>query len=138
MNNHFMKLNKATNKIHLSNDFPFIESYSININRERVRMKNNQYNFEGLWFEIYKKILKLNDGLGDKGLDKGQLREVATTIFIAQSHKGVVRPYNFSRFQKEVLKMTAPAKDKALQQAIIESIGDLTGNGKTTDVYSGR
>ena len=99
-------------------------------------MSNYQHNFEGLWFEIYKKILKLNDGLGDKGLDKGQLREVATTIFIAQSNKGIVRPYNFSRFQREILKMTAPAKDKALQQAIIESIGDLTGNGKTTELYS--
>ena len=101
-------------------------------------MSNYQHNFEGLWFEIYKKILKLNDGLGDKGLDKGQLREVATTIFIAQSNKGIVRPYNFSRFKKEVLKMTAPAKDKALQQAIIESISDLTRNGKTTEVYSGQ
>ena len=99
-------------------------------------MKNNHYNFEGLWFEIYKKILKLNEGLGDKGLDKGQLREVATTIFIAQSNKGIVRPYNFSRFQKEVLKMAAPAKDRALQQAIIESISGLTGNGNATEVYS--
>jgi len=101
-------------------------------------MKNNQYNFEGLWFDIYKKILKLNGELGDKGLDKGQLREVATTIFIAQSNKGIVRPYNFSKFQKEILKMIVPAKDKALQQAIRDSISDLTGNGKTADVYSGQ
>ena len=99
-------------------------------------MSTYRHDFEGLWFEIYKKILKLNDGLGDKGIDKGQLREVATTIFIAQSNKGIVRPYNFSRFQREVLKLTAPAKDKALQQAIIESISDLTGNDKTTELYS--
>ena len=71
MNNHFMKLHKSANKIHLSNDFPFKLIYSININPERVRMKNNQHNFEGLWFEIYKKILKLNDGLGDKRLIRG-------------------------------------------------------------------
>ena len=101
-------------------------------------MSTYRHDFEGLWFEIYKKILKLNDGLGDKGLDRGQLREVATTIFIAQSNKGIVRPYNFSRFQREVLKMTAPAKDRALQQAIIESISDLTGNGKAKEVYSGQ
>ena len=138
MNIYFMKLHYSANKIDLLNVFPFIESYSLNINRERVRMKNNHYNFEGLWFEIYKKILKLNDGLGDKGLDKGQLREVATTIFIAQSNKGIVRPYNFSRFQREILKMTAPAKDRALQRAIIESISDLTGNGNATEVYSGQ
>jgi len=98
-------------------------------------MKNNQHNFEGLWFEIYKKILKLNEGLGDKGLDKGQLREVATTIFIAKSNKGLVRPYNFSKFQMEVLKMTALAKDKALQQAIKDGIRGLLGNGKTTGAY---
>ncbi|TFB13951.1 hypothetical protein E3V33_00130 [Candidatus Marinimicrobia bacterium MT.SAG.4] len=133
-----MKLHYSANKINLSNVFPIIESYSLNINQERVRMKNNHFNFEGLWFEIYKKILKLNEELGDIGLDKGQLREVATTIFIAQSNKGIVRPYNFSRFQREVLKLTAPAKDKALQQAIIESISDLTGNGKTTELYSGQ
>ena len=138
MNVQQIKLHYSASKIQLSNVFPIIESYSLNINRERVRMKNNHYNFEGLWFEIYKKILKLNDGLGDKRLDKGQLREVATTIFIAQSNKGIVRPYNFSRFQREVLKLTAPAKDRALQQAIIESISDLTGNGKTKEVYSGQ
>ena len=98
-------------------------------------MKNNQYDFEGHLFEIYGKILKLNEDLGDKGLDKGQLREVATTIFIAKSNKGIVRPYNFSKFQMEVLKMTASAKEKALQGAIKDSIARLIGNGKTTDAY---
>lgn len=98
-------------------------------------MKNNQYNFEGLWFEIYSKILKLNEGLGDKRLDKGQLREVATTIFIAKSNKGIIRPYNFSNFQMEVIKITALVKDRALQQAIKESIIGLIGNGKKENVY---
>ncbi len=98
-------------------------------------MQNNQYNFEGVWFEIYRKILKLNEGLGDKGLDKGQLREVATTIFIAKSNKGIVRPYNFSKFQMEILKITALVKDRALQQAISESIIGLIGNGKKENIY---
>lgn len=93
-------------------------------------MRENRHNFEGLWFEIYKNVLTLNSGLRARGLDKGQLREVATTIFIAQTSKGLVRPYNFSRFQMELLKMTALAKDKELQKAIKESISSLLGNGK--------
>ena len=93
-------------------------------------MSEFRHNFEGLWFEIYKKVLSLNNGLRARGLDKGQLREVATTIFIAQTNKGIVRPYNFSKFQMELLKMTAPVKDKRVQQAIKEGISTLVGNGK--------
>jgi len=93
-------------------------------------MREVRHNFEGLWFEIYRNILTLNKGLRARGLDKGQLREVATTIFIAQTNKGIVRPYNFSKFQMEILKMTAPVKDKTVQKAIKESIFTLIGNGK--------
>ena len=98
-------------------------------------MSSYQHNFEGVWFEIYERILILNEELGDKGLDKGQLREVATTIFIAKSNKGIVKPYNFSKFQREILKMTAQAKDRSLQQAIKESIAGLLGNGKKSNAY---
>ena len=98
-------------------------------------MSNYQHNFEGLWFEIYEKILNLNEELGAKGLDKGQLREVATTIFIAKSNKGIVRPYNFSKFQMEVIKMTALVKDRVLQQAIKKSITGFMGNGNKRDAY---
>ena len=83
-------------------------------------MREIRHNFEGLWFEIYKKVFTLNNGLRARGLDKGQLREVATTIFIAQTNKGIVRPYNFSKFQMELLKLTALVKDKRVQQAIKE------------------
>ena len=93
-------------------------------------MREIRHNFEGLWFEIYKKVLTLNKGLRARGLDKGQLREVTTTIFIAQTNKGIVRPYNFSKFQMELLKLTAPVKDKRVQKAIKESISALIGNGK--------
>ena len=100
-------------------------------------MSEFRHNFEGLWFEIYKKVLTLNNGLRARGLDKGQLREVATTIFIAQTNKGIVRPYNFSRFQMELLKLTAPVKDKRVQQAIKESISTFVGNGKRESVAQG-
>lgn len=93
-------------------------------------MREIRHNFEGLWFEIYRNILTLNKGLRARGLDKGQLREVATTIFIAQTNKGIVRPYNFSKFQMEILKMTALAKDKEVQKAIKDSVSTLIGNGQ--------
>ena len=97
-------------------------------------MHEIRHNFEGLWFEIYKKVLTLNKALRARGLDKGQLREVATTIFIAQTNKGIVRPYNFSKFQMELLKQTAPVKDKRVQQAIKESVSALIGNGKPAKI----
>ena len=103
-------------------------------NQRRTLMQEIRHNFEGLWFEIYKKVLTLNKGLRARGLDKGQLREVATTIFIAQTNKGIVRPYNFSKFQMEMLKMTAPIKEKTVQKAIKESISMLTENGKQESV----
>ena len=93
-------------------------------------MSEFRHNFEGVWFEIYRNVLKLNKELRARGLDKGQLREVAPTIFIAQTNKGIVRPYNFSKFQMELLKLTAPVKDKIVQKAIKESISGLIGNGK--------
>ncbi len=97
-------------------------------------MNEIRHNFEGLWFEIYKKVLTLNKGLRARGLDKGQLREVTTTIFIAQTNKGIVRPYNFSKFQMELLKLTAPVKAKRVQQAIKESLSALIGNGKPANL----
>ena len=36
------------------------------------------YDFEGLWFQIYSKVLKLNATLMEDALDKSQLKEVAT------------------------------------------------------------
>ena len=50
------------------------------------------YDFESLWFDIYQKVIKQNNRLNGSGLDKSQLREVATSIFIAKTQKGIVRP----------------------------------------------
>ena len=50
------------------------------------------YNFSGLWFEIYGNVIQHNDQLGNQKLDKNQLREVATSIFIAATRKGISRP----------------------------------------------
>lgn len=92
-------------------------------------MRNSYYNFEGLWFSIYKKVLKLNDALKELKLDKGQLREVATTIFIAQSNKGIVRPYRFTKFQIEIIRMVSGVKNVDQMDAIKKSVLSLVDNG---------
>lgn len=93
-------------------------------------MRNSYYNFEGLWFSIYKKVLKLNDALKELKLDKGQLREVATTIFIAQSSKGIVKPYRFTKFQIEIIRMVSNVKDVDQMDAIKRSLKSLLDNGQ--------
>ena len=55
-------------------------------------MNYTHYDFEGLWFDTFQKVLSINESLNGAGLDKSQLREVATSIFIAKSQRGIVRP----------------------------------------------
>ncbi|MDO9548450.1 MAG: hypothetical protein Q7J65_05760 [Candidatus Marinimicrobia bacterium] len=55
-------------------------------------MNYTHYDFEGLWFDTFKKVLSLNVEMNSVGLDKSQLKEVATSIFIAKSQRGIVRP----------------------------------------------
>jgi len=88
-------------------------------------MTSSRYDFEGLWFDIYRKVLKHNEILGDQGLDKSQLREVTTSIFIAQSQRGVVRPMNMNGFTESVLKSITDIKDRDLQEKIYKCIHDI-------------
>ena len=67
-------------------------------------MTSSHYDFEGLWFQIYSKVLKLNQTLKEDALDKSQLREVTTSIFIAKSQRGVTRPNYVDGFQHSVMK----------------------------------
>ena len=64
-------------------------------------MENNYYDFEGLWFEIYQNVANHNQRLNGNGLDKSQLKEVTTSIFIAESHKGISRPQNTANSYSE-------------------------------------
>jgi len=93
-------------------------------------MTFSRYDFEGLWFDIYKKVLKYNATLGDDGLDKSQLREVTTSIFIAQSQRGVVRPMNLNGFTESVLKAVTDIKDRGLQEKIYMCINDTIKQNK--------
>ena len=94
-------------------------------------MTSSRYDFEGLWFDIYRKVLKHNEILGDQGLDKSQLREVTTSIFIAQSQRGVVRPMVMNGFTESVLKEVSKIKDRGLQEKIYKSITEIVKSNKT-------
>jgi len=70
-----------------------------------------QYNLPGLWFQIYREVLAANEKMEKDKLDKGQLREVTTTIFIASNQRGITRPYSYSKFQVALLELTKGARD---------------------------
>ncbi len=55
-------------------------------------MNYTHYDFEGLWIATYQKIMYLNSKMNGTGLDKSQLKEVTTSVFIAKVQKGIVRP----------------------------------------------
>ena len=55
-------------------------------------MNYTHYDFEGLWLATYRKIMYLNSKMNGTGLDKSQLKEVTTSVFIAKVQKGIVRP----------------------------------------------
>ncbi len=83
------------------------------------------YDFEGLWFNIYKKVLQQNESLGDKRLDKAQLREVTTSIFIAQSQRGVVRPLKLNNFTESILKQISGVNNRDCQEKIYKNIKQI-------------
>ena len=88
-------------------------------------MTPSRYDFEGLWFETYRKVLRHNETLGDQGLDKSHLREVTTSIFIAQSQRGIVRPLALNGFVDSVLKSIAEIRERPLQEAIYKGINEI-------------
>lgn len=92
-------------------------------------MQSYQYNFEGAWFGIYEKVLRLNEELGIRALEKSQLKEVATTIFIASTNKGIIKPYRFSKFQIDIMRLITKVKDKEKQEFIKETLSRLLNNG---------
>lgn len=92
-------------------------------------MQSYQYNFEGAWFGIYEKVLRLNEELGVRALEKSQLKEVATTIFIASTNKGIIKPYRFSKFQIDIMRLITKVKDKEKQEFIKETLSRLLNNG---------
>ena len=93
-----------------------------------------KYEFEALWFEIYRKVLKQNSSLGEDALDKSQLREVTTSIFIAQTHRGVVRPLLINEFENALVRLVTGIKERKKQEKIYKSLSEVVkeikSNGK--------
>ena len=94
-------------------------------------MNYSNYDFEGLWFDIYRKVLRHNETLGDSGLDKSQLKEVVTSIFIAQSQRGVVRPLKLNGFTESVMKIVSEIKDRSTQEKVYKSINEIIKTTKS-------
>ena len=82
----------------------------------------NGYNFSGLWFEIYGNVIQQNNQLGNRKLDKNQLREVATSIFIAATRKGISRPED---------------EEKAANVEVPSHLKGLNGNNGNGDSNNG-
>jgi len=93
-------------------------------------MSYSRYDFEGLWFSIYRKVLKHNETLGEEALDKSQLREVCTSIFISQTQRGIVKPLVLNSFMKSVMSLINNVKDRKAQETVYKTISDIVKNGK--------
>jgi len=85
-------------------------------------MSYSHYDFPGLWFQIYRQVLILNEKLEGDRLDKSALREVVTSIFIASTQKGIVRPRPMTKFQSEMMTLIEPVVDREKQEQIYKLI----------------
>ncbi len=95
---------------------------------------NTKYDLVGLWFQIYQSVVRYNESLGEEGLDKSQLREITTSIFIASTQRGIVRPLQNSRFLESVMRLVYNITDRERQTAIYKLLSDhlkaeASGNG---------
>ncbi len=93
-------------------------------------MAYSHYDFPGLWFQIHGQVTSLNDKLEEEKLDKSQLREVVTSIFIASTQRGIVRPWTYSKFQAEIMKMIEPVARRTKQEAIFNAVQDIVKDGR--------
>ena len=102
-------------------------------------MSYYKYDFESLWFQIFQKVLRLNESLGHDALDKSQLREVTTSIFIAQTQRGVVRPMMINDFENALVRLVMGIKERKSQEKIYKSLSEVVreikNNGKGEKVH---
>jgi len=88
-----------------------------------------KYNLPGLWFQIYRQVLEQNNNLNNDRLDKVQLREVTTSIFIASTNRGLVRPYSYTKFQVGLLELTKDVFTEGKREAVTQAVKSAL-NGK--------
>jgi len=89
-----------------------------------------QSDFPGLWFQIYKQVLALNEKLKRDRLDKSSLREVVTSIFIASTHKGIVKPKPETKFISEMNAIIETVTDRKKQEQIFKTVKEIISNGR--------
>jgi len=85
-------------------------------------MSYQNYDYEVLWFDIFKKVLQQNESLGEGRLDKIQLREITTAIFIARTQRGYVKPVVNTQFTDSVIKLLGDIKDHDRQIEVYKRI----------------
>lgn len=88
-----------------------------------------KYDLVGLWFQIYRQVYEMNEGLGESGLDKSQLREVTTSVFIGYTSKGIVRPAQMSQFLQSVMRLVEGVRDRSLQESIYKVLSEHVKKG---------
>ena len=88
-------------------------------------MSYQNYDYEALWFDIFRKVLQQNEALGEGRLDKIQLREITTAIFIARTQRGYVKPVVNNQFTDSVIKLLSDIKDRDHQMEIYKTIKTL-------------
>jgi len=91
-----------------------------------------KFNLPGLWFQIYRQVLEQNNNLNNDRLDKVQLREVTTSIFIASTNRGLVRPYTYTKFQVNLLELTKNVFKESQRDAVTQAVRKVI-NGKTQE-----
>jgi len=91
-----------------------------------------KFNLPGLWFQIYRQVLEQNNNLNNDRLDKVQLREVTTSIFIASTNRGLVRPYTYTKFQVNLLELTKNVFTEGKREAVTQAVRKVI-NGKTQE-----
>jgi len=84
-----------------------------------------KYNLPGLYFSIYREVLAANEKMEKDKLDKGQLREVTTSIFIASTQRGITRPYSYSKFQVALLELTQGLHSEPEQKKVYNAVKQL-------------
>jgi len=94
-------------------------------------MSSNRYDYEALYFDIYRKVLKLNETLGEQAFDKSQLQEITTSIFIAYSQRGVVRPFPANGFLDSLNTMLTNIKNRSMQEQIYKQVKQIINERNT-------
>lgn len=94
-------------------------------------MSSNRYDFEALYFDIYKKVVKHNDALEELAFDKNQLREITTSIFIAYSQRGIVSPMPANGFVTAITQLLNDIKERHQQEHIYRQVKQLIKSTQT-------